>query len=70
MAKRSYTFRLLKAHIADPADSLKDQNRLEEKPLTGNPDNKRLFAGQAYNCPPGWISFFNAADQLQFNGLY
>ncbi|RVD51534.1 hypothetical protein EN746_15045 [Mesorhizobium sp. M8A.F.Ca.ET.023.02.2.1] len=70
VAKRSYTFRLLKAHIADPADSLKDQNRLEEKPLTGNPDNKRLFAGQAYNCPPGWISFFNAADQLQFNGLY
>lgn len=70
MAKRSYTFRLLKAHIVDPADSLKEQHRLDEKPLSGNPENKRLFAGQAYNSPPGWISFFNAADQAQFNGLY
>ncbi|MBN2752494.1 MAG: TIGR04141 family sporadically distributed protein [Rhodospirillaceae bacterium] len=70
MAKRSYTFRLLKAHVADPANALKEQHRLDEKPLTGNPENKRLFAGQAYNSPPGWISFFNAADRAQFDGLY
>lgn len=43
--------------------------RLEPKQLSGNPDNKWLFAGQAYDNPPGWISFFNPEDRSQFNGL-
>lgn len=70
MPKKSYAFRLLKAHIIDPADALKEQNRLDKKILTGNPENKRLFAGQAYSSAPSWVSFFNDADRGHFKGLY
>ncbi|TCU33498.1 DUF6119 family protein [Rhizobium azibense] len=70
MAKKSYSFRLLKSHIVDPPDALKENNRLEEKPLRDTPENKRLFAGQAYSSPPGWISFFAEPDRANFNGLF
>ncbi|RUV05201.1 hypothetical protein EOB36_00725 [Mesorhizobium sp. M6A.T.Cr.TU.017.01.1.1] len=70
MAKRSFSFRLLKIQIVDPADSLKENHRLEEKPLVENPESKRLFAGQAYSSAPAWISFFNPEDRPQFEGLY
>ncbi|ODT73116.1 MAG: hypothetical protein ABS75_00015 [Pelagibacterium sp. SCN 63-23] len=70
MAKKSYSFRLLKTHIADPADALKDGHKLLEKPLSDAPENKRLFAGQSYSGPPGWVSFFAADDRAQFEGLF
>lgn len=70
MAKKSYSFRLLKSHIVDPIDALKENNRLQEKPLSDTPENKRLFAGQAYSAPPGWISFFAEPDRAHFNGLF
>lgn len=61
---------MLKPHIVDPADALKENNRLQEKLLGDAPENKRLFAGQAYNAPPGWISFFAEPDRAHFNGLF
>lgn len=70
MAKKAYSFRLLKPHIVDPADALKENNKLQEKQLSDAPGNKRLFAGQAYSAPPGWISFFAAPDRTHFNGLF
>lgn len=62
MAKRSVSYRLLKETIADPAEALKENHRLEEIPLAESPANKRLFAGQAYNNPPKWLSFFDPEE--------
>lgn len=70
MAKRSLSFRLIKESLADPADALKGDHRLTEKPLADGPPNKRLFVGQAYSGPPAWLAFFNPADRAQFDGLY
>ncbi len=50
--KRAISIRMLKADIADPADALKEGHRLQEIALADAPDNKRLFAGQAYLNPP------------------
>lgn len=69
MTKRAITYRLLKAGIENPADSLKENHRLEEMQLRDRPENKRLYAGQAYNNPPKWLSFFNPDDRVLFDRL-
>jgi len=70
MPKKAYSFRLLKSHIENPSEALKQSHKLQEKPLSGMPENKRLFAGQAYSSPPSWISFFAEADRVNFQGLF
>jgi len=67
--KRAISIRLLKAHIVNVPDALKDGHRLQEIPLSGAPENKRLFAGQAYRARPKWLSFFPADEQAAMNEL-
>jgi hypothetical protein len=55
--KRAISIRVLKEHFANPPDALKDGHRLQEVALSDAPDNKRLFAGQAYRRPAGIPKF-------------
>ena len=68
--KRSISCRLLKEHIIDPTDALKEDHHLNEVALDGDPVNKRLFAGQAYNNQPRWLSFFDTAEQAYLARLF
>jgi uncharacterized protein (TIGR04141 family) len=67
--KRAISIRILKSHVADPADALKEGHHLQEIALADAPDNKRLFAGQAYRIPPKWLSFFKQADRSTMRNL-
>jgi uncharacterized protein (TIGR04141 family) len=67
--KRAISIRLLKAQIVNVTDTLKDGHRLQEVPLSGAPETKRLFAGQAYRTRPKWLSFFPVDEQAAMNDL-
>jgi uncharacterized protein (TIGR04141 family) len=68
MTRRAVSFRLLKS-MADPVDSFKENQKLEEIKLADGSQNKRLFAGQSYNNLPSWISFFSEADKPNLHKL-
>lgn len=62
--------RLLKG-IESPEQALKEEgNRLHPVELTGNPEDRQLWAGQIYAGDPGWFTFFNAEEIQKMRDMH
>jgi uncharacterized protein (TIGR04141 family) len=67
---RRLSFRLLKPDIAAPEKALKKEHCLHLIKLAEDTQERVLYAGQAFNSPPKWLSFFENSERSEMSSLW